>query len=130
MRGRQRPEPILQTAYLPDLSPATDQIAGEGDALAVQPDQIRYRSVGVAGVSITLNFNLSQSTTSPSFIVLETATGASRMIDPLPLAAWEGSPDVRVSPDFSNRRRAAIVVMPMSKQRPFTEYAPVRHQLT
>ena len=46
------------------------------------------------------------------------------MIDPLPLARSDRSPELLASPLFSNRPRAIRVVMPMSKQRPLTEYSP------
>ena len=46
------------------------------------------------------------------------------MIEPLPLARSEGSPEVLASPVFTKRLRALRVVMPMSKQRPLTEYSP------
>ena len=52
-------------------------------------------------------------------------TGASRMIEPLPLARPEGSPEVLASPVRSNRLKACCVVMPMSKHVPLTEYLPV-----
>ena len=59
-----------------------------------------------------------------------TGTGASRMIEPLPLACGESSPDIRTSRVAANLRSAAAVVTPMSKARPFTEYAPVFHHAT
>jgi hypothetical protein len=52
------------------------------------------------------------------------------MIDPLPLAHSEASPEARASSPATNRRRALLVVMPMSKQRPLTEYLPVCHHST
>ena len=57
-------------------------------------------------------------------------TGASRMIEPLPLACGDGSPDVLASPVFRNRLNAMRVVEPMSKQRPLTEYLPSHHHAT
>ncbi len=50
------------------------------------------------------------------------------MIEPLPLAWGDGSPEVLASPVFPNRLNALRVVEPMSKQRPLTEYLPSRHQ--
>jgi len=46
------------------------------------------------------------------------------MIEPLPLARSDGSPDVLASPDLLKRPRALRVVMPMSKHSPLTEYSP------
>ena len=54
-------------------------------------------------------------------------TGASRMIEPLPLACGESSPEVRASRVAANLRSDAAVVTPMSKARPVTEYVPVFH---
>jgi hypothetical protein len=50
------------------------------------------------------------------------------MIEPLPLACSEGSPEVLALPVFRNRLRALLVVMPMSKHRSLTEYSPFCHQ--
>jgi len=52
------------------------------------------------------------------------------MIDPLPLARSEASPEARASLPATNRLRALLVVMPMSKQRPLTAYLPVCHHAT
>ena len=50
------------------------------------------------------------------------------MIEPLPLACSEGSPEVLASPVLEKRLRALRHVMPMSKQRPLTEYQPFSYQ--
>src|SRR5688572_26561698 len=57
-------------------------------------------------------------------------TGASRMMEPLPLARSAESPDVAALCVCTNRDSAARVVMPMSKHRPLTEYLPVVHHST
>jgi hypothetical protein len=48
-------------------------------------------------------------------------TGASGMIEPLPLICGESSPEVVASPVAATLRSDAAVVTPMSKGRPFTE---------
>ena len=52
------------------------------------------------------------------------------MIEPLPLARSEASPEASAFLLATNLLRALLVVMPMSKQRPFTEYLPVLHHST
>ena len=52
------------------------------------------------------------------------------MIDPLPLARSDGSPEASAFLLARNLLRALLVVMPMSKQRPLTEYLPVFHHST
>jgi len=52
-------------------------------------------------------------------------TGASRMIEPLPLAVGDSSPDWRASAYAANFRNEAAVVTPISKALPFTPYSPV-----
>jgi hypothetical protein len=52
------------------------------------------------------------------------------MIEPLPLALSERSPEARASLPATNWPKALRVVMPMSKQRPFTEYLPDFHHWT
>ena len=52
------------------------------------------------------------------------------MIEPLPLARSEVSPEARASWSSRYLLRALRVVIPISKQRPFTEYLPVVHHST
>jgi hypothetical protein len=52
------------------------------------------------------------------------------MIDPLPLACSEASPEARASWPATHLLRALLVVMSMSKQRPLTEYLPVFYHST
>jgi hypothetical protein len=46
------------------------------------------------------------------------------MIDLLPLAFSARMPDAKASLLIVNEAKALLVAMPMSKQRPFTEYFP------
>jgi hypothetical protein len=50
------------------------------------------------------------------------------MIDPLPAERRSRAPDDRASPLEANCESADAVALPMSKQRPLTEYLPVRRQ--
>jgi len=52
------------------------------------------------------------------------------MIDPLPLARSDESPERRTSPQSRKRTRSLRVVIPMSKHVLLTEYSPWRHQVT
>ena len=49
------------------------------------------------------------------------------MIEPLPLAPSERSPETSAFFLETKLASALLVVIPMSKQRPFTEYLPVFH---
>jgi hypothetical protein len=51
-------------------------------------------------------------------------TGASRMMEPLPLADSERLPELVASLLSMKLCKARLVVMPTSKQRPLTEYVP------
>lgn len=49
------------------------------------------------------------------------------MIEPLPLAPSERSPDASAFLLATKFASAFLVVIPISKHRPFTEYLPVFH---
>ncbi len=49
------------------------------------------------------------------------------MIEPLPALCSSSGPDVDASPVLAYVSSACRVALPMSKQRPFTEYSPVRY---
>src|SRR5207247_7991786 len=48
VRQRKLTEATLQASHFPKLSRTENQIAREGDALAVELDEIRHRAVGVS----------------------------------------------------------------------------------
>jgi hypothetical protein len=52
------------------------------------------------------------------------------MIEPLPLARGDGSPELLASRVSRNLASAFRVVMAMSKQPSLTEYLPFRHHWT